>query len=472
MRKPPFISILNDVIGPVMRGPSSSHTAGSFGIAAAGRMMLGEAPVRIRLTFDDGGSYARTYRTQNADLAFAAGFLGWDLTDARFFDALKIAAAGGLRIEFEVGRLSRTDHPNMVRIILNGASGRRLEILAKSTGGGSFAVVEIEGRPILYDGKSPLRRKISLPGGKNVLVKAEPQFYPRIGEPLVSNAADLIVLAERRKISLGEAARLNEARLLGRRAHELDLEMGRRIRIMIDSVAAGLKATAGGMRLLQPSASRILDAEKKGKLFMGGVPTRAAARALAVMHAANGGAVVCAAPTGGSSGVLAGVAATLERDFAVSDDRLLRAVWAAGAIGLIFARRATFAAEIAGCQVEIGAAGAMAAAAVCQAAGGSAREACDAAAISLQNTSGSVCDLVAGLCEIPCHTRNAAAAAAAFSNADLILGGYQNPIPLDETIDASFAAGKSLPPELRVTSLGGLAVTPSARRLERQVRKG
>jgi L-serine dehydratase len=79
---------------------------------------------------------------------------------------------------------------------------------------------------------------------------------------------------------------------------------------------------------------------------------------------------------------------------------------------------------------------------------------------------GMVCDLVHGTVEIPCHTRNAAAAAAAFVNADLILGGYANPIPLDETIDAVQAVGLAMPSELRCTSKGGLAVAPSARALQ------
>jgi len=143
------------------------------------------------------------------------------------------------------------------------------------------------------------------------------------------------------------------------------------------------------------------------------------------------------------------------------------ALLAASAIGLIVAKRATFAAEVAGCQVEIGAAGAMAASAVVEVAGGSAREATDAAAISLQNTMGSVCDLVQGICEIPCHTRNAMAASSAFVCADLILGGYDNPVPLDETIDAVYASGKMLPDELRSTARGGLAVAPSALALRR-----
>jgi L-serine dehydratase len=160
---------------------------------------------------------------------------------------------------------------------------------------------------------------------------------------------------------------------------------------------------------------------------------------------------------------------TLVEEKRLDDETTALALLAASAIGLIVAGRATFAAEVAGCQVEIGAAGAMGAAAVVEAAGGSAGQAADAAAISLQNTMGSVCDLVQGMCEIPCHTRNAVAASSAFVCADLILGGYANPIPLDETIDAVYASGKMLPAELRCTALGGLAVTPSALALGRKL---
>jgi L-serine dehydratase len=75
------------------------------------------------------------------------------------------------------------------------------------------------------------------------------------------------------------------------------------------------------------------------------------------------------------------------------------------------------------------------------------------------------CDLIQAAVEIPCHTRNALVASAAFTTADLILGGYHNPISLDDTVDASLAVGRALPPELRCTSLGGLSITPSALRM-------
>ncbi|MGD9347157.1 MAG: L-serine ammonia-lyase, iron-sulfur-dependent, subunit alpha, partial [Candidatus Aminicenantes bacterium] len=95
------------------------------------------------------------------------------------------------------------------------------------------------------------------------------------------------------------------------------------------------------------------------------------------------------------------------------------------------------------------------------------QQAVDAASIALQNTMGSVCDLVQGICELPCHTRNAIAASNAFVCADLVLGGYHNPIPLDETVDATLRVGEMLPSELRCTSLGGIATAPSAMALPR-----
>jgi L-serine dehydratase len=192
---------------------------------------------------------------------------------------------------------------------------------------------------------------------------------------------------------------------------------------------------------------------------------------MAVMHVTNSMGTVCAAPTGGGAGALPGVVVTLAEENKVGDRRTALMLLAASAVGLIVARRATFAAEVAGCQVEIGAAGAMAAAAVVEFAGGNARQAADAAAIAFQNTMGSVCDLVQGMCEIPCHTRNAVAASSAFVCADLILGGYRNPISLDETIDAVYDSGRMLPAELRCTARGGIALAPSALALPRLRKK-
>ncbi len=264
-------------------------------------------------------------------------------------------------------------------------------------------------------------------------------------------------------------------------------EMVRRFEVMRAAVRRGLSEDRLAMQLLTPSAGRIYRAEAEGRLAAGGMLTRAAARAMAVMHVNGAMGVVCAAPTAGSAGVIPGVAVTLAEDYpgpspvpsreggpggrdcrGLDVEQVGLALFAAAGVGLVVAVRATFAAEVCGCQVEIGASGAMAAAAVVEAAGGSARQAADAAAIALQNTMGSTCDPVQGVVEIPCHTRNAVAAASAFVCADLILGGYANPIPLDETVDAVYAVGRMLPRELKCTALGGLSLAPSALAMTRR----
>lgn len=511
MNKKPseFISIFNDVLGPVMRGPSSSHTAGSHRIAHMARNLLGDTPTKAEFTFGKNRSLALVYREQRVDSALAAGLMDWKITDTRFFDAVKSAREKGLDIVFKEGIL-KEKHPNALHIKLRSKKGSHLYLKAKSIGGGAIRFTSINGWPIHIDGKSHVlliegRRKNRLKilkffdsesnieiaqqnKGERIFLffkkdsgfdkktlecfcdkmksvktwKCPPLFFTKQGRELFVKAEEIIEMAGKSNKTLGQLAVDYESKLLGFTPRRIKDEMKRRYHMMEDSVEKGLKSINVSMELLSPSAEKIMKQEQQKRLLVGGIHTRAASRAMAVMHTANSGGIVCAAPTGGSAGVVPGVAVTLHRDFNLDISTLSRALFAAGAVGLIISRRATFAAEEAGCQAEIGAAGAMAAALVVESAGGSAKQALDAASIALQNTMGSVCDLVQGRCEIPCHTRNAVAASSAFVCADLIMGGYENPISLDDAIDAMKSVGKMLPSELRCTSKGGIAVTPSA----------
>jgi L-serine dehydratase len=512
------ISILNEVLGPVMRGPSSSHTAGAYHIGRLARSLLGDDVASARIAFDPGGSFAQVYRQQRSDLGLAAGLMDWPITDECFADALGVAAAEGRSISFAVAPLSENDHPNVVRLDLVGRAGRTLQLLARSVGGGSVIVTEIAGWPVRLTGDAHdvlflatneqvgqvrsrlddsatllapatevtregqtllhFRRRSALPAGlihdlstlPGVVDHwaAAPVFWVRAGRPLWTSGGEMVQLARGCGCTLGEAALAYEAALLHQPEERVLEEIWHRHQVMERSVAAGLADPDPGLQLLHPSARQVFRAEAEGAVAIGGLHTRAAARAMAVMHHNSVGGVVCAAPTAGSAGTLPAVLATLHEEQGLGRRELTLALLAAGAVGLVVAMRATFAAEVAGCQVEIGAAGAMAAAAVVEAAGGTAAQAADAAAIAFQNTMGSVCDLVQGVVEIPCHTRNAVAASSAFVCADLILGGYRNPIPLDETVDAVYAVGRMLPRELRCTALGGLAQAPSALALRRR----
>ncbi len=504
------ISIFNDVLGPVMRGPSSSHTAASYHIGRLARALLGADVDTATFTFDPDGSYAQVYAQQGSDRAFAAGLMGWTITDDRFHHALDLAAARGIKLLFEVQPLHHADHPNTVEIRTESAAGRSLRLVADSIGGGAVVVTRLNGWPLrltgdahevlveLEAGDAPAARDLlepvaeqakedllflharraaaldpaargeleRLPGLRG-LWTAPPIFFAQRGQPLLSSAAEMVALAEKDGITLGQVALAYESALLGIPEGAVLDEMQRRFEVMRAAVERGLGKDLPPMQLLRPTARSIFQSEAAGRLPTGGIHTRAAARAMAVMHVNGGHGVVCAAPTAGAAGVVPAVVVTLAEEWDLGQEQTNLALLAASAVGLVLGTRATFAAEVAGCQVEIGAAGAMAAAAVVEAAGGTAAQALDAAAISFQNTMGSVCDLVQGIVEIPCHTRNAVAASSAFLCADLILGGYVNPIPLDETIDAVYAVGQMLPRELRCTALGGLAVTPSALALPR-----
>lgn len=508
------VSILNEVLGPVMRGPSSSHTAGSYHIGRLARDLLGEEPMSVTFVFDPGGSLAEVYQQQWSDVAFTAGLIGISMADERFPRALELAAGGGLRISFLTEPLRHADHPNTVEVRLQARDGRRLDVTAKSVGGGAVVVSRVDDWPMRLTGDAhevlvvaderdePAVRQRLIEGaevieartihmdGDRVLLHvrlaqppaddfaeklpeavsvwtAAPIFFVPRGEPIITSAAEMVSLAEGRGLSLGRVALAHEAALLALPEQKVLAEVKRRFDVMRSAVQRGLMADLPPMQLLHPTAHKICKAEAEGRLAVGGIHTRAAARAMAVMHVNGSMGLVCAAPTAGSAGVIPGTVVTLVDELALDGEQTALALLAAAGVGVVIAARGTFAAEEAGCQVEIGAAGAMAAAAVVEAVGGTVQQAVDAAAISLQNTMGSVCDMVQGVVEIPCHTRNAVAASSAFVCADLIMGGYVNPIPLDETIDAAIAAGRMLPRELRCTALGGLAATPSARSMLR-----
>ena len=172
---------------------------------------------------------------------------------------------------------------------------------------------------------------------------------------------------------------------------------------------------------------------------------------------------IVAAPTAGSAGVIPGVLLALQRSHGLSDDDLVRGLAAAAAVGYLVTRNATVSGAEGGCQAEVGSAAGMAAAAVVELLGGSAEQCLDAAGNALMSLMGLVCDPVAGLVEVPCQKRNAAGAAVALASAQIALAGIGNLVDFDQTVEALYAVGRSLPFELRESALGGIAAAPSAR---------
>ena len=180
---------------------------------------------------------------------------------------------------------------------------------------------------------------------------------------------------------------------------------------------------------------------------------------------------IVAAPTAGSCGVLPAVLIPLAERDGISDEAIVKALFAAAGFGQVIASRASISGAEGGCQAEIGAASAMAAAALVSIKKGTPDMGANACAMALMNLMGLVCDPVAGLVEIPCVKRNVVGAVNAISCADMALAGIVSRIPPDEVIDAMRSVGDMMPCALRETGQGGLAATPSGMAAAKKLRK-
>jgi L-serine dehydratase len=272
-----------------------------------------------------------------------------------------------------------------------------------------------------------------------------------------------LLAAARDAGSLGEAVVALESEETG---NGRDTVIGRLIEtldVMEASIDTGLRGEARSRSGLVGGDARRVAESGERVAGDGLADTIAAALAVAEVNAAMGRVV--AAPTGGASGVLPAVLVCAARRLGSSREQVALALAAAGGIGSVIAAKASLSGASSGCQAEIGAGAAMAAAALTELSGGTAEQAGHAASLALQGLLGLVCDPVGGLVEVPCVVRNATGAAVALAGAQMALAGVTFPIPFDEVAAAMGSVGRSLPPSLRETAIGGLAATPTARKL-------
>lgn len=141
-----------DIIGPVMIGPSSSHTAGAAKLAKIARGIAGEEPVKV--VFYLHGSFSKTYKGHGTDRALVAGVLGMDPADDQLKESLKLAKMKGMDIRFEEKDLGDV-HPNTVRIDMTMADGREIAITGSSIGGGAVEITRIDDDDLQFSGNYP-----------------------------------------------------------------------------------------------------------------------------------------------------------------------------------------------------------------------------------------------------------------------------------------------------------------------------
>lgn len=263
--------------------------------------------------------------------------------------------------------------------------------------------------------------------------------------------------------SLGLAVVSKECEETGEQRESVIARLLEALDVMGSGVDAGLRGEAVSRSGLTGGDARKVAGAGAG--LTGGRFSTAVAAALAVAEVNASMGRVVAAPTGGASGVVPAVLVTIGRSTGASREKMALALAAAGGIGGVIAAKASLSGALSGCQAEIGAAAAMAAAAAVELADGTPEQAGHAASLALQGLLGLVCDPVGGLVEVPCVVRNGTGVAVALAGAEMALAGVEFPIPFDEVATAMGAVGRSLPPSLRETALGGLAVTPTGKRL-------
>lgn len=218
--------------------------------------------------------------------------------------------------------------------------------------------------------------------------------------------------------------------------------------------------------LIKGSAYHYQKYYEKNNLPGGQLFNNVIAKALAVAEVNACMGRVVAAPTAGACGILPAILFSLAEEYNIKDDKLVRALFTASGIGMVIASRATLSGAEGGCQAECGSASAMAAAAGVELLGGTPEMCADACAMALKNTLGLVCDPVAGLVEVPCVKRNVMGAVNALSSMNMALAGIKSQIPADEVIDAMGEIGQQLHSSLKETAEGGLAATPTGRKVK------
>lgn len=288
----------------------------------------------------------------------------------------------------------------------------------------------------------------------------------------VSSGKELVEICNKENIAIWEYTIREEIEKSGLKRKQVIDKMKHNLSVMMSSsLYAQENNVVSVSGLIGGDAFKIKQYANLGETLTGDFMVKAMARAISSseVNAAMGKIVAC--PTAGSCGILPAVVISAGEKLKKSEEDLVRALFTASGVGIIIAKNATIAGAEGGCQAECGSAAAMASAAVVEMMGGSPEQAFDAAAIVIKNVLGLVCDPVAGLVEVPCAKRNIAGTVSALTTADLAMSGVKSKIPFDEVVWAMYKVGRQLPPELRETAMGGVAITPTALRLKEEIFK-
>lgn len=286
----------------------------------------------------------------------------------------------------------------------------------------------------------------------------------------VNSGKELIEICNKKNYTIWKYTLKTEAGDTGLTEDEVFEKMRNTLHVMQHSANYALENEVKSVTgLIGGDAVKLNNYAKNGNSLTGGFMAKAMARALSSseVNASMGRIVAC--PTAGSCGIVPAVVISAGEQLNKPEDDLVKALLTVSGVGMLITKNATVSGAEGGCQAECGSAAAMASAAVVEMMGGTVEQALDAGAIVIKNILGLVCDPVAGLVEVPCAKRNVGGTVSALTTADLVMSGIKSKIPFDDAVLAMYKVGKQLPPELRETAEGGLAITPTGLKYKKEI---
>ena len=461
-----LVSIFNDVLGPVMRGPSSSHCAAALRIGRLARDLMGGKIERVLVEFDRSGSLPTTHASQGSDMGLFGGLLGWDAADERLPESDKALRDAGIELCIETVDVG-DPHPNTYRLTLSNATETHT-LHAISTGGGMIEILRIDGKPVSFfgDREEPLDT-LGIPG--RVLQPVLPVLTLPDSTVPFKSALGMFRHDGGKETPLWKLAAQYESQRGGLTEDAVVAKALELIQILRRSIAQGIAGTHYEDRILGHQSGKFAELMQTGKLLGGGALNRIVLYVTALMEVKSSMGVIVAAPTAGACAALPGAVIAMAEELGLDEMEMAKAFLASGLIGVFITTRWSFAAEVGGCQAEGGSAACMAAAALVQLGGGTLTQSLAASSMALQNMLGLICDPIANRVEAPCLGKNVMAASNALSCANMALSGYDPLIPLDEVIETAKRVSAQMPRELRCTNLGGLSISPTSQAIEERL---
>lgn len=309
-------------------------------------------------------------------------------------------------------------------------------------------------------------------------VKSNYVGFAEMRKNMYQSLAELLKLAEEKRVPLYQIILDNERKLMDASEEAVWEQLRKRYEVMKASAGGALEKegnTVGGLITGVTRRHYSYTREAYGPTSSGQGTVCGEFINMVMARALSGSEVnasmgrICAAPTAGACGILPAVLISCQEREKLSEWTVLEGLLISSGVGAVIMKNATVSGAEGGCQAECGAAAAMASAAVTYFYGGTNEMILDSAAIALKNCMGLICDPVAGLVQVPCAVRNASQAVNALLSADLVLGGMKSLIPPDEVVEAMYKVGRILPSALKETAMGGIAATPTGKRIEKEI---